>query len=159
MFPAMNAFHTQSILFGIVSTTSPVLLLKAGAYPFFNTPAVVDVSGMEFGVAIVLAGDTIPGQTIASGATTVVFLHYDGGTTATNATGTNNLMSGALAFSNSVTGGWTVHQNRTGVGTSATDLDADDWVMVEVANISGAAGFGAALLTGHWIYGKPAVIN
>jgi len=96
-------------------------------------------------------------QTTANGASTVEIVWGDGGTTATLDPGAN-LLEGGDIFSNTRTGGFTVHEGVRGAGTSTTDLDADDWVTLHiVANATQVAG---AVQTGmSFVYGKPGAIN
>ena len=154
-FPYANEHSASVTLFGVASeaTTSP--MLKALAYPGFEVPRAVDVSGMELAVAIGSAAATTAANSIASGTTTVVVKPYDGATSASAATDNNELFA-VTDFSNSLTGGWTAHQGRKAVGTSTTDLDADDWVNIDVAaNISGAAGIGELIVAAFFLYGVP----
>ena len=151
-FPAINAHVTSQTLWphDCNAQTSQLYLLTGAVYPLFSTPAIVDVSGMEFALGLLqdataTADPTVVLQSIASGASTVEILFGDGGTTATTDPGANYLTN-ADDFSNT--------------GTSTTDLDADDWVSLEaVANITGAAGIGAVVAKTAFIYGKPAAIN
>ena len=126
--------------------------------PMFSTPGVVDVSGMEFAIALVIEGGSTFTQTIASGASTVEFQFGDAGTSATGTASGNHLIS-ADDLSNTITGGWTVHEARMAVGTSTTDLDADDWVNLHVvANTSAVGGVGALTMKAAFVYGKPGAI-
>lgn len=131
-------------------------------HPLFNTPGVVDVSGMEFAIAINQVAGTGLEQTIASGASTVEFRFGDGGTTATQTASANHLASSAATgvdFSNSRTGGWTTHEAVSGLGTSTTDLDADDWVLLHtIANLTTAEGIGSVHVKVAFIYGNPSAI-
>lgn len=127
----------------------------------FQVPAVVDVSGLELAIAMVVDASTGLTQTIASGATTLTFKPYDGNTNASAATDNNELFA-AEDFSNSNTGSSSftvVHGAMRAVGTSTTDLDADDWVNIDILNPTGAGGFGVGQVSAAFIYGKPAVIN
>jgi hypothetical protein len=165
-FPAINAHVTSQTLWphDCNAQTSQLYLLTGAVYPLFSTPAIVDVSGMEFALGLLqdataTADPTVVLQSIASGASTVEILFGDGGTTATTDPGANYLTN-ADDFSNTVAGGYTAHGARVAAGTSTTDLDADDWVSLEaVANITGAAGIGAVVAKTAFIYGKPAAIN
>ena len=131
-FPYANEFSATVTLMDVGNAATAALALPPQAFPAIMFGRPMDVTGME--VAIAVGHDAATGVTksIASGTTTVVFKPYDGGTSATNATGTNPLFA-VTDFSNSVTGGWTVHQARKAVGTSTTDLDADDFIMLDVA--------------------------
>lgn len=154
-FPYANENTKSVTLMGVASEATTTAMLKALAYPGFQVGRPVDVSGMEIAIAIALAAATTAANSIASGTTTVVFKPYDGGTSASAATDNNELMA-VTDFSNSVTGGWTAHESKKAVGTSTTDLDADDFVNLDVAaNISGAAGVGAVVMSAHFVYGVP----
>ena len=166
-FPTMNANVNSAVLLGkplgTASTTISVSMeLATGtfAYNLFEVPAVVDVSGMEFGVSILFASGTVvvPNTTIASGASTVELVFSDIGPTGTLSAVT---LSNADDFSNTPTGGWTSNLMQVGVGnTTAADLDADDVVGLRViANLTTAGGVGGLQLTTAYIYGKPGVIN
>ena len=154
-FPYMNEDSVSVTLVDLGGTATPQLGLLPQAFPAFEMARPMDVSGMELAIAVGHDASTGVTKSIASGTTTVVFKPYDGGTSATNATGTNNLFA-VTDFSNSITGGWTVHQARKAVGTSTTDLDADDWVNLDVAaNLSGTGGFGEVVMSAYFIYGTP----
>lgn len=154
-FPYANAMSISATLSDVVATTSPVLLLRSGEYPLWAVPRAVDVSGMDLAIADVLDGSTAGTQAIASAASTVVLKPYDGGTSASAASDNNELFA-VGDFSNSITGGWTAHAAIRAVGTSTTDLDADDWVNLDVAaNISGTGGFGEVIVQAFFVYGVP----
>lgn len=159
-FPIMNAEVNSMALQGKqVVTISPLpeVATSAVGYPILDIPAVVDVSGMEFGMTVLLGGGSTATQTIASGASTVEMIFSDSGSTGTT---TPADLHGGDTFSNTVTGGWTVGLVRTGLGTSTTDLDADDVVSLHVvANLTGAAGIGQVGLKVAFIYGKPGAIS
>ena len=163
-FPYYNVEHKALVLLGISSeaTTSP--MIKSSEYPLFNVPQVVDLSAMQMDIVQLMDASTGVTQTMASGTTTVVLNPYDGGTNAANAgtaTGVNNIF-GNDDWSNSATGtnSWTVvHGARKQTGTSATDLDATDWVNLDVdVNISGAGGFGAINVAAWYAFGKPGAV-
>lgn len=155
-FPYMNEMSVSATLLDVGEATTPVSEILSGEYPLFEVPRTVDVSGMELAVAIQVAPSTGLAQSIASGTTTVVLKPYDGGTSASAASDNNELFN-VNDFSNSITGGWTAHQARKAVGTSTTDLDADDWVNMDVAaNLTTAAGFGQMLVSAFFLYGVPA---
>lgn len=171
-FPTMNA--------GVVSTEIMDLSNAAGSggIPFLATarqiaiaplPGVVDVSGMEFHMAINLTSATAPAQTLASAGSTVAFAFGDAGTTATGTASGNHLYipattqvgadgSTLVGMFNARTNGYTVHEGVKSTGTSTTDLDADDWVSLHmIANATGLAGM---ITTGFaFVYGKPGQIN
>lgn len=156
-FPYANE-HSQSVFWvdDPAGSATGVQELRAGLIlPGFMMGRPMDVSGSEIAIAVVKAAGSGVVQAIASGTTTVVVKPYDGGTSATNATGTNNLFA-VTDFSNSVTGSWTVHQSRKAVGTTTTDLDADDWIMLDIAaNLTTSAGIGALLMATFFVYGVP----
>tara|TARA_R110000751_G_scaffold74739_1_gene150921 strand:- start:808 stop:1191 length:384 start_codon:yes stop_codon:yes gene_type:complete len=124
-------------------------------------PSVVDVTGMEFGMTIHQDAASGGGKAMASGASTVIMRFCDGGTAGTQPASTNYLLgSGTGDFSNTIAGGWVAGEVKKIVGSSTTDLDADDVVGLQtVANISGSAGIGHVGWTVAYIAGKPAVIN
>ena len=162
-FPTMNAMVASTEVYDIANNaaTSHAFLPTLAVFPIAPVPGVVDVSGMEMHVALVIglgtATDGSKVQTTASGASTVEIIFGDGGTTATADPG-GALLEGGEAFSNTVTGGFTLHQGFKGVGTSTTDLDADDWVSLQaLANTTALVG---AVTAGFaFVYGKPGAIN
>ena len=161
-FPIMNAFVNTLGLSHARGNSTITKPFEVVSMPLFQVPAVVDVSGMELAIATQLDGLTGALQTLASGTTTVVYKPHDGNTNAGGATDNNEIFA-VTDFSNSATGAgsWTVvHGAVRAVGTSTTDLDADDWVNLDVAAMaSGAAGHGAIAVNTVFIYGKPAAIN
>lgn len=160
-FPEVNAHVISTLMtaieLGAAGSAHP--MLPTGIqYPLFNTPGVVDVSGMEFAVAMQAEASTGLTQDLASGASTVEFQFGDAGTTATQTASANHLIN-SDDLSNTRTGGYTVHEAVTSVGTSTTDLDADDWVNLHVvANATGDAGVGAIQVKAAYVYGKPGAI-
>ncbi len=162
-FPYANEASVSVSHFGITGASLTVTeILGTLPLPGFMVGRPVDVTGMEVAIAISLNGATThAGQAIASGASTTVFKPYDGGTSASAATGNNLLVNLAtnLEFSNSVTGGWTAHQAKKNSPTSTTDLDADDWVNLDVAANAAAAGGAAEIVMGaFFLYGVPGSI-
>ena len=160
-FSIMNANVVSTFVgdVGIGGADTPFMMLPTGnAYPLFSTPGVVDVTGMEFAIAMLAEAATTVTQDLASGASTVELTFFDMGTTATKAT--TNPLAGADAFSNTAAGGYTAHEAKKTAGTSTTDLDADDWINLGViANATGVAGVGAVLAGVNFVYGKPGAIN
>jgi hypothetical protein len=157
MFPTLNAFSVSRLVAktGISTATGFGNRLSTGQFNLFSVPGVVDVSGMEFsmGVAYDSTGNT-PGlvaSTNSASSTTVTF--SDGGPTG-DATAAHSLFTAISA-----TTAWTTHVPRDVTGTSATDLDADDWVnfrvTVESTTVSGANAFDLAVA---YVYGKPGSI-
>ena len=164
-FPAANAHVVASSLGygrGNSDSNAAGTAFELVSHPLFQVPAVVDVSGMELAIATQLDGLTGTGQTIATGSTTLLYKPHDGNTNAGGATGNNSFFA-ATDFSNSATGtsSWTVaHGAMRAVGTSTTDLDADDWVNIHVNTaVSGTTGAGAADYNVAYLYGKPGGIN
>ena len=158
--PVMNSHvvNTMVTLTGIGGGGTAIPFLPTIQIPSFSTPGVVDVSGMEFAAAMVIEAATTLTQDLASGASTVEFQFGDAGTSATGTASGNHLIN-ADDLSNTVTGGWTVHEAKMAVGTSTTDLDADDWVNLHiVANATGVAGVGALTVKAAFVYGKPGAI-
>lgn len=163
-FPIMNAHSQMTFLTGRVdsATTDPdahLFLPTGNVYPLFASPAVIDVTGMEFALALTGEAATTQAADLASGASTWEIAFLDMGSTATG--GTTNVLGGADGFSNTRTGGYTVHEGISGVlGTSTTDIDADDWTVLQVvANATGAVGVGSIVAGVNFIHGKPGGIN
>ena len=157
----MNAHVVSTLMtsFDEAAGTSMFSLATTLQYPFMSVPAVVDVSGMEFALVNMQEAATGIGQSVASGASTVEFQFGDMGGTATGAASGNHLIN-PDDLSNTLAGGWTLHEARFAVGTSNTDLDADDWVgLHSVANLTTTAGIGSATIRAHFVYGKPGSIN
>lgn len=161
-FPIMNAHVAAPSLSMARGNSTITKAFEVVSHPLFQVPAVVDVSGMELAIATQLDGLTGTGQTLASGTTTVVYKPHDGNTNGGGATDNNEFFA-VNDFSNSATGAssWTVvHGAMRAVGTGTTDLDADDWVNLDIAAMaSAAAGHGAIAVSVAFIYGKPAAIN
>ena len=136
-FPTMNANGV---------TTMNRVAQVGDTNNWFKVIGVVDVSGMEFSFS------TATTKAAASASVTTVVCN-DGattgiGTAALFTTITNSPSSGTA---------WTDITVRNQLGTSATDLDADDVVnLVTTTAGTAASGFSAAVA---YIYGKPAVIN
>ena len=157
-FPVMNAQVAHSQVIEVLGDSATALpFLSTGTYhPQFNVPAPVDVTGMELAIALLYESATTITQVLASAASTLELTFFDMGTTATG--GTTNVLGGADAFSNTTTGGYTVHEAKKTDGTSTTDLDADDWVTLGIianaTTIAGSVHAGAA-----FIYGVPGDIN
>jgi hypothetical protein len=178
-FPIMNANSiSMSVVDGLAGDANTYmfqLTLNTTGRGLFKTPAVVDVSGMEFQATIHQgAGTTQSVPAMASGASTVVVRFVDvasgdaGATitgllfsadtsfTATTAANTQNVSE----FSNTVDAGWVTGEMKQAVGTSTTDLDAEDIVALQtVRNISGAGGIGVLAVNVNYVYGKPGAVN
>jgi len=161
-FAVMNAFVVSSQVFDIDDnggTTSPSLA-TVQQYPIFCAPGVIDVSGMEFHMAIHrgVATATVVAQAMASAASTVSVVYGDAGTTATGDAGANIMVGGPQFSNGAVDGGWQAHQAVKAAGTTTTDLDADDWISLQA--IENATGLLGAVQAGAaFIYGKPGAIN
>ena len=160
-FSIMNANVVSTFVgdVGIGGADTPFMMLPTGnAYPLFSTPGVVDVTGMEFAISLVTVANTAKTQTIASVASTLELMIGDGGTTAT-AAASDNFLIDADSFSNTVTGGWTIHEAKTAGGaTTSTDLDSDDFVNLHItANASDIAG--AVMVKAAYVNGKPGSIS
>jgi hypothetical protein len=162
-FPTMNARVVTPLLnhgWATGASANKVELHNI-EHGLFQLPAVVDVSGLEMAIATVLDQSTGLTQTIVTGATTMTFKPYDGNTNASGATDNNELFA-AEDFSNSNTGSSSftvVHGAMRAVGTSTTDLDADDWVNIDILSPTGVAGIGVAQVSAAFIFGKPSTIN
>jgi len=161
-FAVMNAFVVSSQVFDIDDnggTTSPSLA-TVQQYPILCAPGVIDVSGMEFHMAIHrgVATATVVAQAMASAASTVSVVYGDAGTTATGDAGANIMVGGPQFSNGAVDGGWQAHQAVKAAGTTTTDLDADDWISLQA--IENATGLLGAVQAGAaFIYGKPGAIN
>ena len=161
-FAVMNAFVVSSQVFDIDDnggTTSPSLA-TVQQYPIFCAPGVIDVSGMEFHMAIHrgVATATVVAQAMASAASTVSVVYGDAGTTATGDAGANIMVGGPQFSNGAVDGGWQAHQAVKAAGTTTTDLDADEWISLQA--IENATGLLGAVQAGAaFIYGKPGAIN
>jgi hypothetical protein len=163
-FPIVNA-HVNSMEIGgiLAGAATPLykLFTSAIGYTIMDTPAVVDVSGMEFGMGITAdSGSTAGRPTTASGASTLEFVFSSLGTTGTTAPSDNPLVTGD-AFSNTLAGGWTTNLWRKSDGnTTGADLAAGDVIGLHVvANLTSPAGVGVALVQVAYIYGAPGEIN
>lgn len=166
-FPILNAETIETIMTNgrAISATAANntahVEIASLSYPLFEVNGVVDVSGMELAIATLLGSATTDVQTLASGVTTVVFKPHDGNTNGGGATD-NNEMFAVTDFSNSATGAssWTVvHGAMHAVGTGTTDLDADDWVNMDVAANASGVGPGVAQVSGYFVHGKPSTLN
>lgn len=162
-FPTMNAHHASTLLtngraLGASLNKAEILSLS---YPLFKVQAPVDVSGMELAIATHLDSNTTNVQTIASGTTTVVYKPHDGATNAGGATDNNEIFA-VTDFSNSATGAasWTVvHGMMNAVGTSTTDLDADDWINLDIAVNTTGVGHGVVEISALFVLGVPGAVN
>jgi hypothetical protein len=160
-FPSMNAQSiSRLIISSEVATATGIFerILTGQAGNLFSVPAVVDVSGMEFSVAILMDSGSgtkgIEASTHNDSRLEVTF--EDGGASGDNATVAQLFSASTLTG----TVAWTAYVPRDKAGTSSTDLDADDWVNFLVAsNATTVPGIGMAEVAVSYIYGKPGVIN
>ena len=162
-FNYANADNVQGIIPALQSGASTVGPIS-GEYPLFQVSSPVDASGMEMAFVCLLDATTVGTQVLATAASTVVLKPYDGNTTAAAASDNNELFN-VIDFSNSgasVIAGqsWSAaHNSMKATGTSTTDLDADDWVNLDVAaNITGAGGFGVIGYTAFFVHGVPGAV-
>lgn len=166
-FPYKNAHSISQAFWDLKESgpTSTIMFLPTGMYNMAQVPGVVDVSGMEFSFALEYTSITgTPVRFISSLATTAVFGMADGGPTgdATAAallfasTGDDAIWSSSVAdggLGNSAS----PNQPLDAAGSSATDLDADDWLNLRV--LSNATGLvGSVIVNVNYVYGKPAGI-
>lgn len=160
-FAYMNAYSAQGSIPFLQSGASAVGVIS-GEYPLFQVAAPVDVSGIELAVVNIMDATTAGTQAMATGTTTVVLKPFDGATTAAAASDNNELFA-VTDFSNSATGtnSWTGARNAMkATGTSTTDLDADDWIVLDVAaNITGAAGLGTIGYNAYIVHGIPGTVG
>ena len=156
-FPAMNA---QSVTKRFVGGSNPAAAvctagqLPSGPHNLLSVPGVVDVSGMEFSLGI--AADSISGQgTLAAGSTSAISITLsDGG-----ATGDNTTVA-VLATAITSTVAWADTTPKDVAGSSATDLDADDWINLHLTAVTTTTeGAGQVDVALAYIYGKPGAIN
>lgn len=133
-FPSMNAQVVSSLEFGAIGGTLDV--------PWFKVPAIVDVSGMEFSFAL--------GSTEAAASTsTYSVAAEDGGSTGT----ASSVLFTRLTNSPSTGTAWTAGTARAVVGSSNTDLDADDYVSLSLINANATPS--GRLASVAYVYGKP----
>ena len=153
--PIMNAHVVSTSVFDInnSSATTEWQLSTAKDYALFAVPHAVDVSGMELAIQFSAAANTLLTQTIASAASTLELVVVAAGTAASGAVA---IQSGD-DFSNTRAGGFTTHEAVSASPSGTTDLDADDWLnMNVVANASDIAG--VVHFQAKFIYGIPAAI-
>jgi hypothetical protein len=155
-FPYMNAITVNGSFqaANAPTTTGFLINLATGPHVFVNVPGVVDVSGMEY--SIYVRADNSSGKAgIGAGTASAASLALvDGGPTG-DAT-TTALLAAVLTS----TVEWEDTVPRDVTGTSATDLDADDWVNFQVsAQPTTTPGVSQADVSLTYIYGKPGAIN
>ena len=153
--PVMNAHVVSTPVFDInnSSATTHWHLSTAKDYALFAVPHAVDVSGMELAIQFSAAANTLLTQTIASAASTLELVVVDAGTAASGAAA---IQSGD-DFSNTRAGGFTTHEAVSASPSGTTDLDADDWLNLNVvANATNIAG--VVQVQAKFIHGIPAAI-
>lgn len=159
-YPYVNAAQVQGVV-GFLQSGASAVGPISGEYPLFQSSQPVDASGIEMAFVNVMDATTAGTQAMATGASTVVLKPYDGATTGAAASDNNELFA-VTDFSNTNTGAnsWTAaHGVLKGTGTSATDLDADDWVNLDVAaNLTGAGGFGNIGWSAFFVHGVPGAV-
>jgi len=157
----MNAKSVSRLVLSSTAASATGLLeriLTGQTGNLFSVPAVVDVSGMEFSVAILMdSGSGTKGIEASTADTSRLEVTFeDGGASGDNATA--GLLFSASSLSSTVA--WVAYVPRDAGGTSTTDLDADDWVNFLIAtNATTVPGVGAAEVAVAYIFGKPGVIN
>ena len=153
--PVMNAHVVSTPVFDInnSSPTTQWQLSTAKDYALFAVAHAVDVSGMELAIQFSAAANTLLTQTIASAASTLELVVVDAGTAASGAVA---IQSGD-DFSNTRAGGFTTHEAVSASPSGTTDLDADDWLNLNVvANATDIAG--VVQVQAKFIHGIPAAI-
>lgn len=176
-FPTMNAQAVHATIAGKNVATGTITPIDSGnqlptataGYSLFQVPAVVDVSGMEFGVTVLgVAGSGTTHAGIASGVSTVLIRFCDLGTSGSSPASTNYLLGAdntvpvnrVSDFSNTPADGWTTGETKYAVGTTTSDMDAADVIGMQlVHNLTTVAGFGVIGLNVNYVYGKPGAIN
>jgi len=157
-FPYANAQEVARLFWSPASTSSdPHLQMQSGQYNMFSVPGVVDVSAMEFSIAVEWDATIANARGSASGNGVVELGVSDGGSS-------GDATTVALLFadiSDSVSAAiFAANVPADAAGTSTTDLDADDWVNIHVNTaVSGTTGAGAADYNVAYLYGKPGGIN
>jgi len=154
----MNAKTVAKTFVHATAPSTSVILanIPTGPINFFSVPAVVDVSAMEYSFVIEAdSGSGAPGlEASTADASRLQIALSDGGPTGDN----TSVAVLAAAITNTVIFTDTVPRDVT--GTSATDLDADDWVNLHVtANPTTVPGAGVIHANVAYLYGKPAAIN
>ncbi len=159
-FPTMNAKSVARVIIGstAASPTGILELLPTGQYNIFSAPGVIDASGMEFSVGVRHDNSSGTAGLAAStaDASVVNIAFRDGGASGDNATADN--LFAPTTLTNSTAFVANVPKDKT--GTTATDLDADDWVnYAQAANPTTVAGGAVYDVVVNYIYGKPGGIN
>jgi SpoU rRNA methylase family enzyme len=152
----MNAQEVARLFWSPASaSTDPHLQMQSGQYNMFSVPSVVDVSAMEFSIAVEWDATIANARGSASGDGVVELGASDGG-----ASGDATTVALLFADISDSVNSFAANVPADAAGTSATDLDADDWVNIHVNTaVSGTTGAGAADYNVAYIYGKPGGIN
>ena len=153
--PVMNAHVVSTPVFDInnASPTTQWQLSTAKDYALFAVAHAVDVSGMELAIQFSAAANTLLTQTIASGASTLSLIVVDAGTAASGAAA----IQAGTDFNNNKEGGFTTHEAVSASPSGTTDLDADDWLNLNVvANATDIAG--VVQVQAKFIHGIPGAI-
>jgi hypothetical protein len=156
-FPYMNTESvTKSLIGSAMSTIIAYDTLPSGQYNIMSVPGVVDVSAMEFSIGIRYDAAGTKTFGAVTGASTILIGAADGG-----ASGDATSVAALFAdISNTVTAIFAANVPVDVAGTSATDLDVDDWVNGHVGtSITGTTGAGAVDVAIGYLYGKPGGIN
>jgi hypothetical protein len=156
-FPYMNASTAERLLWSPNSASAdPHAQLQTGQFTFFSVPAVVDVSAMEFSIAVEWDATIANARGAVTGAAVLELGASDGG-----ATGDATTVAALFAdLTNTVSSRWVLNVPVDVAGTSTTDLDADDMVNIHVnTSVSGTTSAGAVDYAVAYIYGKPGGVN
>mgnify|MGYP000070722300 CR=1 FL=1 len=156
-FPYMNANEEARVLWSpAASSSDPHLALQSGQFNLFSVPSVVDVSAMEFSIAVEWDATIANARGCTTGASVLQIGASDGGPSG-DATTVAALFTD---LANHTAGIFAANVPADVAGTSGTDLDADDWVNAHVNTaITGTTSAGAADYAIAYIYGKPGGIN
>lgn len=159
-FPTMNALSVARLMTrGTVGTTSGIVeSLPTLPHNIFSVPAVVDVSGMEFSVgALADASSGTPGFAAATNEASALQITFSDGGATGDATGRAVLFA-ATDMTNTVE--FEARAPHDNTGTSATDLDADDWVNFWVRQqATSTAAMAQFDVEVSYVYGKPGAIS
>ena len=147
-FPYMNAITVTGSFQDAREATTTGYLINLVTGPH------VDVSGMEYSIYVRAENSSGKAGIAAGTASAASLALVDGGPTG-DAT-TTALLAAVLTS----TVEWVDTVPRDVTGTSATDLDADDWVNFQVsAQPTTTPGVSQADVSLTYIYGKPGAIN
>jgi hypothetical protein len=155
-FPAINAHSVTKRFAGATgaSTTTVLGNISSGPHNLLSVPGVVDVSGMEYSFGVAHDGLGVAGLGVSTAdASLLTIALSDGGPTGDNTT--ISLLATGITSSTAFVD--TVPRDVT--GTTATDLDADDWVNFHVTTQpTTVTGGGAIDVVVSYVYGKPGAI-